>query len=302
MIRLLFIFLAVSHSAVAQGLILPPADAEETSSALQPLDAYHLPVRAFDRSNAMTEPAEGKVITRTFRVKGEGRNTLAILQSFRRQIVANAYEVLLDCDQISCGGFDFRFGMRVTPAPAMEVDLTDFRFLSAQKPVTAGKMSVAVLVSRAADAAYIELVEVLPADAPDIEPAAEQSEAVPDSEIGAVLARIGRVSLDGLEFESGKAELAADPKNILADVAKWLAENPDATLILVGHTDNEGTLESNIAVSRRRAEAVRSALVSLHGVSAARLDVDGVGFLVPRAANDTVEGRTANRRVEAVVR
>lgn len=71
-------------------------------------------------------------------------------------------------------------------------------------------------------------------------------------------------------------------------------------LHVVGHTDNEGTLEFNLDLSRRRTEAVVQTLVSGHGVATSRLLANGVGFLAPVASNRTEEGRARNRRVEPV--
>lgn len=283
-----------------------PQGAVATFSDSRPLDSYQLPVSAFDPAVPFVETVEGRVSTRTFTVDGNAANTLALMQSFRAQITANGYSVLLDCNAATCGGFDFRFAIAVTPAPAMEVDLTDYRFLSAQKQAGSDNSYVSILISRTQNAAWLQFIDVLPSALPAVELAPEPA-AVPDSivtetEIGIALATIGRFALDGLEFASGRAELAADPQDVLGQLAKWMGENPAASLILVGHTDNEGSLESNIAMSRRRAEVVQSALIAQHSVAASRLSVDGVGFLVPRADNATAEGRAMNRRVEAVVR
>jgi OOP family OmpA-OmpF porin len=62
-----------------------------------------------------------------------------------------------------------------------------------------------------------------------------------------------------------------------------------------------GTLDSNIALSQARAEAVRMRLIEDHGVAPERVEAHGIGFLAPRAPNRTETGRDLNRRVEAVV-
>ena len=72
-------------------------------------------------------------------------------------------------------------------------------------------------------------------------------------------------------------------------------------MVLVGHTDAEGALEGNIALSKRRATAVMERLVSVYGVEAAQVSADGVGFLSPLASNLTADGRAQNRRVEVVL-
>ena len=71
---------------------------------------------------------------------------------------------------------------------------------------------------------------------------------------------------------------------------------------MVGHTDNQGGLDYNMDLSRRRAGAVVAALTEQHGIAADRLRPAGVGPLAPAATNDTEEGRSLNRRVELVKR
>ena len=69
---------------------------------------------------------------------------------------------------------------------------------------------------------------------------------------------------------------------------------------MVGHTDNQGGLDSNIALSKRRAEAVTAALLSQHGIAAGRLSAYGVGDLALATSNTDEAGHAKNRRVELV--
>ena len=69
---------------------------------------------------------------------------------------------------------------------------------------------------------------------------------------------------------------------------------------MVGHTDKQGGLGSNIALSKRRAEAVNAALVSQRGITAGRLSAYGVGDLAPATSNTDEAGRAKNRCVELV--
>jgi len=96
-----------------------------------------------------------------------------------------------------------------------------------------------------------------------------------------------------LEPESGSA---------LTGVAALLARHPDWSLAIEGHTDSIGGVASNQALSERRAEAVRSALVTQHRVTPSRLTATGFGATRPRESNATLEGRARNRRVELVRR
>ncbi|HUF36107.1 MAG TPA: OmpA family protein [Gemmatimonadales bacterium] len=77
-------------------------------------------------------------------------------------------------------------------------------------------------------------------------------------------------------------------------------EHPELKLTIEGHTDNVGSAESNLALSEKRAAAVRQFLVDTYQIDGARLSAKGLGQSKPAGANDTPEGRQANRRVELV--
>jgi outer membrane protein OmpA-like peptidoglycan-associated protein len=84
-----------------------------------------------------------------------------------------------------------------------------------------------------------------------------------------------------------------------------IAENmkhdvPDAALTVLGHTDAVGSDTYNIALSRRRAEAVMAALAA-RGVKPDQLTEVAIGKRQPIAPNDTAEGRAHNRRVEFLI-
>ena len=81
------------------------------------------------------------------------------------------------------------------------------------------------------------------------------------------------------------------------EIAKLLKTDAALKLRVVGHTDNQGGLHSNIALSKRRPEAVTAALLSQHGITAGRLSAYGVGDLAPVASNTDEAGRAKNRRV-----
>jgi OOP family OmpA-OmpF porin len=111
----------------------------------------------------------------------------------------------------------------------------------------------------------------------------------------------GRVVLEGLAFATGSGEIAVGAEDVMAELAAYLAANPTRRVALVGHTDAQGSLSANVALSKERAQAVADRLVEAHGVSQEQLQAEGMGWLAPRATNLTPEGREANRRVEVVV-
>lgn len=110
----------------------------------------------------------------------------------------------------------------------------------------------------------------------------------------------GAVVLDDLVFETGSSTLESGDFASLHGIAAYLAAHPDRKITIVGHTDAQGNLAANLALSRQRARSVVESLVDL-GVARAQLTFDGVGFLAPRASNLTETGRTQNRRVEAML-
>ncbi|KAF0188847.1 MAG: outer membrane protein/peptidoglycan-associated [Desulfobulbaceae bacterium] len=110
----------------------------------------------------------------------------------------------------------------------------------------------------------------------------------------------GHIALYGLYFDTGKADVKPESKDTLEQIAKLLTTTPSLKLLVVGHTDNVGTLSSNMDLSKRRADAVVSVLVSQYAIDRTRLSPVGVSFASPVAANSNDEGRAKNRRVELV--
>lgn len=126
---------------------------------------------------------------------------------------------------------------------------------------------------------------------------------VPDTDgIEQALRENGRVAIYSLEFASGSADLLESSQDVIAAIGDVLDRNPDFGIFVVGHTDNEGSLPSNLALSLQRAEAVVQALVDREFIEPDRLLAEGVGMLAPVASNDTAVGRAFNRRVELVLR
>lgn len=112
----------------------------------------------------------------------------------------------------------------------------------------------------------------------------------------------GSVAIYGIQFDFNSSTLKPESAPVLAEIARYLADNPTVGLYVVGHTDMKGSLEYNLQLSQARAGAVVQALVQDHGIATARLTAQGVAFLSPKATNSTEEGRAINRRTELVRR
>jgi outer membrane protein OmpA-like peptidoglycan-associated protein len=121
---------------------------------------------------------------------------------------------------------------------------------------------------------------------------------------GAVVERVGeglQVTFEsGLLFPYDSDVLTATAQQNLATLASSLDKYPNTDIIIVGHTDSNGSDSYNLSLSERRANAAVSHLVG-RGVSRARLRGAGRGETEPVAGNDTDAGRQKNRRVEVAI-
>ncbi len=120
------------------------------------------------------------------------------------------------------------------------------------------------------------------------------------AELERALASAGRVDVYDIHFSFNSDRIRDESMPRLAEIAAVLRRHPDWRLAVGGHTDAIGGDAYNMALSQRRAAAVKAALVTRHGIAATRLTSAGHGEAQPRAANDTLQGRARNRRVELV--
>jgi OOP family OmpA-OmpF porin len=100
----------------------------------------------------------------------------------------------------------------------------------------------------------------------------------------------------GITFAFGSAALTSHSTAILTKVAAILATAPHTRTLIAGYTDNKGSTAGNLALSRARAQAVRTFLAG-HGIAASRMKTAGYGESHPVASNATAAGQLANRRV-----
>ena len=110
----------------------------------------------------------------------------------------------------------------------------------------------------------------------------------------------GKIALYGIYFDTGKAEVKLESQPQLREMARLLLANKSLKVMIVGHTDNQGSVDTNLALSQRRAEAVVATLVKEHKVDGTRLRARGVANFSPVMSNASEVGRAKNRRVELV--
>jgi outer membrane protein OmpA-like peptidoglycan-associated protein len=105
---------------------------------------------------------------------------------------------------------------------------------------------------------------------------------------------------ENLTFETGKAIIKNSSLPYLDELVVVLKKAPDWQLKIVGHTDNQGSDQINLSLSKKRAEAVKEYLIKSGVVN--QIVSDGLGESKPLADNNTPEGREKNRRVEFYIK
>lgn len=266
------------------------------------IDQRNSSVKQFDEATLPTGPYQNKKFTRTERLEGKitrliynypkDRSSLEVFRSYQQALTQAGFQTLFTCSGADCG----------TPAndPVPELGYwcvgiaiqcpEPMRVIIAKLPRPEGDIYAAIKVLN--PETYLVVAEV----APMATGLVKVDAAAMKTDISAT----GHTPVYGVYFDTGKAEIKPESDTTLAEIAKLLNANATMKLHVVGHTDNVGTQASNLELSKLRAAAVVSALVTKHKIAAARIDSAGVGPLAPVATNRTEEGRAKNRRVELV--
>lgn len=306
---------AFAVPGVAQVLSLPEA-AVAAGSRQAEIDDHAFAVGPWRDGATDVIEAEGTLVQTAWHLPAEGLSTMEMMVDLRAQIEAAGFEVLFECRTRSCGGFDFRFALDLLPEPQMHVDLGDYRFLSARRGSGDAADYLDLMISHSAGTGFVHVTLLTPVrpDAPV--PVLSTRSAAPGlidgrddrnlsvtgpEALRAALETTGSITLDDLYFETGSTRLGNGPFPSLDALAAYLAAHPDRRVTLVGHSDAEGSLQANIALSQARARAVLDVLARDYDIPPGQLDAQGVGFLAPRDSNLTDDGRTRNRRVEAIL-
>jgi outer membrane protein OmpA-like peptidoglycan-associated protein len=251
------------------------------------------------------ETLEGTLTRLLYRGPDE-RTTMEIRRNYQMALEEKGFEVLYECSDTDCGYLfhwllykDDRITNSSTSGNAFDMP-GDLRYLAARKATADGAVthvSLMVAIDQMWSKQPVTLLEIVEAKPMDIGMVTVNAEAMAES-----IDAVGHIAIYGIYFDTGSDVLKADSDTTLAEIARLLVQRPDLSLLVVGHTDNQGSYEMNMGLSARRASAVVGALVNRFEVDAERLTDAGVGYLAPVATNDTEEGRAKNRRVELVKR
>jgi len=122
------------------------------------------------------------------------------------------------------------------------------------------------------------------------------AESAPD--FSTMINSTGKYVTHGINFDTDSDRLKPESAAMLKLVAAAMTKNPNLKLEIDGYTDSVGKPDHNLDLSKRRAQAVQTVLVSQFGIDADRLTSNGFGPDNPIGSNDTPDGRANNRRVE----
>lgn len=122
---------------------------------------------------------------------------------------------------------------------------------------------------------------------------------------GAEVERVGEgirlvLKENAVRFDTNKSSLTAQARENLDKLVPVFKEYPDTNIVIYGYTDSTGPADYNLTLSKDRAQSVRDYLVN-KGVASSRFSTTGMGIADPIASNETVDGRSQNRRVEFAI-
>jgi OmpA-OmpF porin, OOP family len=110
----------------------------------------------------------------------------------------------------------------------------------------------------------------------------------------------GKFVTSGILFDINSDKIKGESFGMIKEIAAVLNENPDVKVRIIGHTDSDGEDAKNLELSKKRAAAVKNALVKDYGIDGSRIETDGKGETQPVVKNDTPENKAQNRRVEFI--
>jgi OmpA-OmpF porin, OOP family len=263
-----------------------------TGYLVKDFDAARLQAAAFkDGKPADARRLEGRVTRIAYRTS-PGPSILEVSRNFETQLAKAGFETLVACESDACGGIPFTEAVDALPIPQMWVDGFDYRYYSGRKVEGGRETYAAVLVSKSNDEVYAQLTVAVVG--------AIENKMVDAGAMAKGLREQGHIALYGIYFDTDKAVIKPESRPTLDEIAKLLRAQPQLNVVIVGHTDSQGTFDYNMDLSRRRADAVAAELAKSYKIANARLKTAGVGFLAPIGSNASDDGRALNRRVELV--
>jgi|AntDeeMinimDraft_5_1070356.scaffolds.fasta_scaffold02451_2 outer membrane protein OmpA-like peptidoglycan-associated protein len=278
-----------------------PATARVVTSQRQDFATYPLITERIAQRGGIngnisaTRTVEGALSRATYEL-ADNASIDEVAADYAQRLGTAGFDILYECGGAECGPTFIR------ASPGYRVDATRFRsnpenqhYLAARKAEGSGDVYVGIQIAagNAGVSAQVDTLRVKPREVGAISVNAAQMANDLDTK--------GRVALYGIFFNTDSTDVKPESRPTLSEIAKLMAQRPALRLLVVGHTDSQGTFDYNVGLSKRRAAAVVDALVGRYGAERARLKPWGVGYAVPRASNNSDVGQAQNRRVELVV-
>lgn len=266
-----------------------------------------------DKGKPVRRPVEGKVAN-FYYVGPTGTGALEVYRNFKTALEGDGFEILYACETARCEEVRtqsqiqsmaedaaWQENRRTVQGIFNSGNQPNFHFVSAKKATAAGPVHVQVGVVTGRPGSdtgtrtrqFIQVIEPAVAATGKV---TVNAKAIQDG-----LERDGKVVFYGVLFDTNKAVIKDESAGQLAEMAGALKAASGLKAYVVGHTDNQGELASNMTLSQKRAQAVVDALSGKYGIAANRLVARGVASLAPVASNRDESGRAKNRRVELIL-
>ena len=251
-----------------------------------------------------------------------GKSSLEVVRNYQQDLKAAGYKATYECAGEACGSADWirqgyfistlvsgaywsNIGDNSPAACGGGANIGDFRYALLENSANGSTVAVAawrpgMLSVYCDEPEYQKRTSVVVVKL-DTKAREQAMETLSASEMGKSLDANGKVAVYGILFDTARADIKPESRASLDQIGALLKQQTRLKLHVVGHTDNAGTLASNIDLSKRRAEAVVTVLVSTYGIARDRLTANGVASLAPVASNGDEAGKAKNRRVELVL-
>lgn len=268
---------------------------------------YRFPAGIHVRNRGYEESitAEGEHLRILYRFT-EPTSTLRIYRSYQQSLERAGFEILFQGrgqnDELDNNkGINFVGRYDTLPSgPHLRLpnrrSESDASYLLARSQDGSILASVAIMVPNLTNLPIIVLDVVTSTTMND----AMEHHPLPANALSHSLTTQGHVALQQLHFAFDSTEILPESAATLNEIAILLQQQPDLRLLVVGHTDSQGSFDYNLHLSSGRAEAVKTYLETRHGIQASRLQAAGAGMMAPMASNRDDAGRQLNRRVELV--
>lgn len=248
-----------------------------------------------------TENIEGKITFTAY--KAEGNSAYGIYSTYKKLFTESGYEILFSCEKSKCGkGFNsvlyesnpFARNDGWNNSAPLTQGYSDFEYyISAKLSKADGEIYATMFVSQGWWQYPVYRLDV-------IETKASLPLVVTAEILDKDISEKGKIAIYGILFETGKSSIKPVSAQTMQIISKYINAHKKSSFYIVGHTDNVGGFESNMKLSKARADSVVKSLVKEYGVDKKQLKAHGVSSLAPLFSNSSGDGRARNRRVEIV--